>query len=84
MPENPVAEPYKVVPKATAVVPGQADAEPIVIHADHKNMVKFLSRQDVGYTTVSEHLQIMMVDAERIIRSRWGAESRADDGGCLS
>ncbi|CAM1508710.1 Fc.00g055580.m01.CDS01 [Cosmosporella sp. VM-42] len=68
-----------VVPRASAVVPGQADAEPIVIHADHKNMVKFLSKQDVGYTTVSEHLQIMMVDAEGIIRSRWEAESRADN-----
>ncbi|KAH6986817.1 hypothetical protein EDB80DRAFT_183685 [Ilyonectria destructans] len=68
-----------VVPRASAVVPGQADAEPIVIHADHKNMVKFLSKQDVGYTTVSEHLQIMMVDAEGIILSRWEAESRADN-----
>ncbi|KAG7403952.1 Nephrocystin-3 [Fusarium oxysporum f. sp. raphani] len=68
-----------VVPRASAVVPGQADAEPIVIHADHKNMVKFLSKQDVGYATVSEHLQIMMVDAEGIIRSRWEAESRADN-----
>ncbi|KPA35367.1 hypothetical protein FLAG1_11934 [Fusarium langsethiae] len=68
-----------VVPRASAVVPGQADAEPIVIHADHKNMVKFLSRQDVGYVTVSENLQIMMVDAEGTIRSRWEAESRADN-----
>ncbi|EXM13252.1 hypothetical protein FOTG_18293 [Fusarium oxysporum f. sp. vasinfectum 25433] len=68
-----------VVPRASAVVPGQADAEPIVIHADHKNMVKFLSKQDVGYATVSEHLQIMIADAEGIIRSRWEAESRADN-----
>ncbi|EXL39973.1 hypothetical protein FOCG_17423 [Fusarium oxysporum f. sp. radicis-lycopersici 26381] len=68
-----------VVPRASAVVPGQADAEPIVIHADHKNIVKFLSKQDVDYATVSEHLQIMMADAEGIIRSRWEAESRADN-----
>ncbi|RYC81882.1 hypothetical protein BFJ63_vAg15229 [Fusarium oxysporum f. sp. narcissi] len=68
-----------VVPRASAVVPGQADAEPIVIHADHRNMVKFVSKQDVGYGTVSEHLQIMMIDAEDVIRSRWEAESRADN-----
>ncbi|CAH0055794.1 unnamed protein product [Clonostachys solani] len=49
---NLVAEPRQVVPRASAVVPGQADAESILIHADHKNMVKFLSKQDVGYTTV--------------------------------
>lgn len=82
--ENLVAKPCKVVPRASAVVPGQADAEPIVIHADHKNMVKFLSEQDVGYVTVSEHLQIMMADGEGVIRSRWEAESRADNGGCPS
>ncbi|KAF4966735.1 hypothetical protein FSARC_5600 [Fusarium sarcochroum] len=70
-----------VVPRASAVVPGQADAEPIVIHADHENMVKFPSKEDVDYATVSEHLQIMMTDAEGIIRSRWEAESRADNGG---
>ncbi|RFN43712.1 tetratricopeptide-like helical domain, partial [Fusarium flagelliforme] len=68
-----------VVPRASAVVPGQADAEPIVIHADHKNMVKFHSGQDVSYITVSEHIQIMMVGAEAVIRSRWEAESKADD-----
>lgn len=81
---NLVAESCKVVPRASAVVPGQADAEPIVIYADHKNMVKFPSKQDVGYTTVSEHLQIMMVDAEGIIRSRWEAEFMANNGECLS
>ncbi|KAF5658010.1 tetratricopeptide repeat domain-containing protein [Fusarium heterosporum] len=68
-----------VVPRASAVVTGQADAEPIVIHADHKNMVKFPSGQDVGYITVSEHIQIMMVGAVGAIRSRWEAESRADN-----
>ncbi|KAH7154700.1 hypothetical protein DER46DRAFT_578530 [Fusarium sp. MPI-SDFR-AT-0072] len=56
-----------VVPRASAVVPGQADAEPIVIYADHKNIVKFLSKQDVGYTTVSEHIQIIIADAEDVI-----------------
>ena len=43
----------------SAVVPGAADAEAIVIHADHINMVKFTSKEDNGYRTVSGHLRIM-------------------------
>ncbi|KAH8652959.1 hypothetical protein BGZ61DRAFT_309127, partial [Ilyonectria robusta] len=41
-----------VVPKASAVVPGQADAEPIVTDADHISMVKFRSKENASYTTV--------------------------------
>ena len=70
----------QVVPRASAVVPGQANAEQIVIHADHSNMVKFTSKDDSGYTTVSEHLQIMANAAAEEIRLRWEAERRADDG----
>jgi hypothetical protein len=69
-----------VVPKASAVVPGHADAEPIVIHANHTSMVRYPSRQDVGYVTVSEHLQIMAGDATGNVQQRWEAEVRADDG----
>lgn len=43
----------QVVPRASAVVPWVADAEPIVIHADHINMTKFASNEDNGYKTVS-------------------------------
>ncbi|GKU15484.1 unnamed protein product, partial [Fusarium langsethiae] len=68
-----------VVPKASAVVPGQADAEPIAIHANHKNMVKFASKQDVGYNIILENLQIMVKDAEAVIRARWEAERRVEN-----
>ncbi|XEU97663.1 hypothetical protein FSHL1_002949 [Fusarium sambucinum] len=79
--ETPIAMGKKilVVPRASAVVPGQADAEPIAIHANHKNMVKFKSKEDVGYITILENLQIMMKDAEAVIRARWEAERRADN-----
>ncbi|KAF2011499.1 HET-domain-containing protein [Aaosphaeria arxii CBS 175.79] len=50
-----------VVPKACAVVPGAADTEQILIHADHRNMVKFDSKEDNDYKKVSDHL-IMMVE----------------------
>ncbi|KAJ2997857.1 hypothetical protein NUW58_g514 [Xylaria curta] len=67
-----------VVPKASAVVPGQADAEPIAIHADHINMVKF-ENVNRDYTKVSEILQIMTKDAGGKIQSRWEAEARVDN-----
>ncbi|PCD30073.1 hypothetical protein FGRA07_10223 [Fusarium graminearum] len=68
-----------VMPRASAVVLGQADAEPIAIHANHKNMVKFTSKQDVGYITILETLQIMMKDTEVSIRARWEAERRVEN-----
>ncbi|KAG8169205.1 hypothetical protein KVR01_001954 [Diaporthe batatas] len=67
-----------VVPRASAVVPGQADAEPIVIHANHRDMVKFDSQEDVGYETVSEHIQIMIKSAPEKIQSRWEEEERVE------
>ena len=60
-----------MVPRASAVVPGAADAEPIVIHADHVNVVKFASKEDNDYRTVSSHLRIMAQNAREIISSRW-------------
>ncbi|KAJ4161661.1 uncharacterized protein LMH87_007687 [Akanthomyces muscarius] len=68
-----------VVPRASAVVPGHADAEPIVIHANHTSMVRYPSRQDTGYVTVSEHLQIMALSATDSVQQRWARERRADD-----
>ncbi|KDN65752.1 hypothetical protein CSUB01_07533 [Colletotrichum sublineola] len=65
-----------VVPKASAVVPGQANGEPIVIHADHINMVKFASREDPNYVKVSEVLQIMAANAPKNIQSMWVMEKR--------
>ncbi|KAI1174481.1 hypothetical protein F4777DRAFT_553758 [Nemania sp. FL0916] len=67
-----------VVPKASAVVPGQADAEPIAIHADHINMVKFIGATDMGYVKLSETLQIMANGAGEKIRSRWETEARVN------
>ncbi|KAK4118976.1 hypothetical protein N657DRAFT_650651 [Parathielavia appendiculata] len=68
-----------VVPRASAVVPGQADAESIVIHADHTNMVRYTSRGDSGYNIISEYLQIMASAASEEVRRRWEAERRADE-----
>ena len=70
----------QIVPRSSAVVPGVADAEPICIHTDHKNMVKFISRADGDYEIVSENLQIMAQRAEAIINRRWEIEGRVNAG----
>ncbi|KAJ9635249.1 hypothetical protein H2199_008737 [Coniosporium tulheliwenetii] len=67
-----------VVPRASAVVPGAADAEPIVIHADHINIVKFGSKSDEGYRKVSGHLRVMAASAGDVVGSRWDTEGRVN------
>jgi hypothetical protein len=57
-----------------------SNAESIVIHADHINMVKFASKEDNGYKVVSGHLQIMAQSASDVISTRWGEESRVNAG----
>ena len=66
-------------------MPGAVDAEPIVIHADYINMVKFESKEDSGYKTVSGSLQVMSESAGGIVSSRWEVESRvgANTFSCL-
>jgi hypothetical protein len=70
----------QVVPRASAVVPGVTDTEPIAIHADHVNIVRFASGDDSGYKTVSGHLRIMARSATEVIRARWEVESRVEAG----
>ncbi|KAK4164005.1 hypothetical protein QBC43DRAFT_300695 [Cladorrhinum sp. PSN259] len=68
-----------VVPRISAVVPGQPDAEPIAIHADHINMVRYTLREEGGYITISETLQIIVSAAPEAIRRRWEVERRVDE-----
>jgi hypothetical protein len=65
---------------SSAIVPGVADAESIAIHADHKNMVKFVSQTDGGYEKVSEYLILMTRRAGDIISNRWIEEERGTNG----
>lgn len=62
----------QVVPRASAVVPGAADAESIAIPANHINMVKFPSNEDGGYEKVSGHLWLLAKQAPDVIAARWG------------
>ncbi|CAN9148983.1 unnamed protein product [Alternaria alternata] len=67
-----------VVPRASAVVPGAADGEAIAIHADHIHMVKFESKTDPGYRTVSGHLRLMAARAGTSIGGRWDTEAKVN------
>lgn len=64
-----------VCPKASAVIPGLADAEAIAIHRDHSNMVKFTSADDDGYKKLSGHILLMVGRASIEIRTRWARSS---------
>ncbi|CAI4212535.1 unnamed protein product [Parascedosporium putredinis] len=67
-----------VVPFASAVVPGQADAEPIAIHTSHTDMVRYDSKSDRNYRKVSGELRIMMMGALEAIQQRWEKEARVN------
>lgn len=69
-----------MVPQASAVVPGAADAEPLAMPANHLDMVKFSSSEDMGYKKVSGHLQIMAGEASDAVFARWKRQDRFQEG----
>lgn len=68
------------MPQASAIVPGAVDAESIAIAANHVNMVKFVSREDEGYRTVSGHLRLLAEEAPDVIRQRWQEKNNVRKG----
>lgn len=68
----------QIVPKASAVLPGLADVEPIAIHTDHSNLVKFMSDDDDGYRKLSGHIFLMAENANAQITARWASFASVD------
>jgi hypothetical protein len=68
-----------VVPKSSAVVPGQVDAEPIAIMDHHINMVKFAT-QNNEFKTVANHLKLMVDEAPKRVQKNWLAERGMEAG----
>jgi hypothetical protein len=68
------------VPQASAVIPGATDAEPVVMHSDHVNMVKFKSRLDEGYKKILDYIQIMTQAAPNEVACKWERESKVKAG----
>jgi hypothetical protein len=69
-----------VVPKSSAVVPGQVDAEPIAIMDNHINMVKFPSPQGNDFKRVAGHLKLMADKAFTKVQNRWATEESVQAG----
>ncbi|KAJ3472394.1 hypothetical protein NLG97_g11025 [Lecanicillium saksenae] len=69
-----------VVPKQSAVVPELAAAETVVIHANHKNMVKYASKEDENFGIVSKMLQSMAQNAASVVLENWEIEARMNAG----
>ncbi|MCJ1426602.1 hypothetical protein MMC29_004505 [Sticta canariensis] len=65
-----------VVPYASAIIPGVADAEPLAMPADHVNMIKFTSRENCGYEKVSGHLKLLAEKAAGAIDARWAGQDK--------
>jgi len=56
-----LADVHQIFPHTSTEVPG--DYNPIIISADHINMVKFASKSDFGYQDVLDHLQFTVAKA---------------------
>ena len=69
-----------MVPYASAIIPGVADAEPIAIPGDHLNIVKFSSRKDGGYEKVSGHLKLLAQEAPGAVEARWAKQNQVTEG----
>jgi hypothetical protein len=62
-----------IVPKSSAVIPGQVDAEPIAIMDHHINMVKFATQSN-EFRKVAGHLKLMVDKAPTKVQKNWLTE----------
>lgn len=68
-----------VVPKSSAVVPGQVDAEPIAIMDHHVNIVKFATQSN-EFKRVAGHLKLMVEKAPAKVEKNWLTEGSVEAG----
>jgi hypothetical protein len=69
-----------VVPKSSAVVQGQVDAEPIAIMNNHTDMVRFFSPKDNEFMRVAGHLRLMSTKAPAKVQQNWHTEGNVEAG----
>jgi hypothetical protein len=69
-----------IVPKSSAVVPGQVDAEPIAIMDNHIDMVKFSSKSNSEFRRVAAHLKLMAEMAPTKVQQNWSTEGSVEAG----
>ena len=66
-----------IVPKSSAVVPGQVDAEPIAIMDHHINMVKFATQSN-EFKRVAGHLKLMVEKSTAKVEKNWLTEGSVE------
>jgi hypothetical protein len=69
-----------IVPKCSAVVSGQVNAEPIAIMDNHINMVKFSSKNNNDFQRVAGYLKLMVERATMKVQDNWLTEASAQAG----
>ena len=66
------------MPQLLAVIFNIVDIEPIAIYVNHIKMVKFASKKNYEYETISKYLQIIIHNIKDVIISRWEIKGRVD------
>jgi hypothetical protein len=69
----PIGKAMIIVPKSSAVVPGQVDAEAIAIMGHHMDMVRF-EKQSSEFKKVAGHLKLMVDEAPTKVQQNWLTE----------
>jgi hypothetical protein len=59
------------VPRHLATIQGERNAEVVVLHADHIQMVKFGGRSDSDYGRIAEYLVDLVKDAPTKVEKNW-------------
>ena len=59
------------MPRHLATIQGERNAEVVVLHADHIEMVKFGGRGDSDYSRVAEYLVDLLKDAPTKVEQNW-------------
>ncbi|CCA69054.2 hypothetical protein PIIN_02913, partial [Serendipita indica DSM 11827] len=62
------------VPHPLAVIPGDRNATTIILHANHRNLVRFSSRENDNYQTVHFYLKGCVSNGPERIRKNWVRE----------
>ncbi|CAG7849810.1 SubName: Full=Related to kinesin light chain {ECO:0000313/EMBL:CCA74635.1} [Serendipita indica DSM 11827] len=63
------------VPHHSAIVPGDRNARTIVLHANHRNLVRFSSRESDDYKTVHFYLKAYVDSAPATVSKQWVKEN---------
>ncbi|KAG8808510.1 hypothetical protein FRC17_003914, partial [Serendipita sp. 399] len=73
---TPIARGVKtlIVPRPLATIEGDHKAKVVLLHEDHRQMVKFMGKDDESYRTVVGYLRDIVADASLKVQEKWVQE----------